>query len=81
MGLFRLLTAGAIGYVAYRAWQRRQPGAATPSTGDADGAHAMDADHGSRTPPHGDPVLAGADLEAGIAPRTPAQASRGFGAA
>lgn len=24
MGLFKMVTAGAVGYVAYKAWQRRQ---------------------------------------------------------
>ena len=68
----RLITFGAVGFVAYKAWQRHQ-------------ARALDAlqparadDHG-RTPPHGDPVLVGESLAVGPAPSAGIQSSRGFG--
>ncbi|WP_407353775.1 hypothetical protein [Luteimonas sp. R10] len=70
MGVLRTFALGAIGYLAYRAWQRRQAETAPP---------AVQEDDGGRTPPHGDPVLAGAAIEEAPAPRPPAHSSRGFG--
>lgn len=68
MALLKLLTAGALGYVAYRALQsrNRKP-------------HAT-LDHGTRTTPHGDPVLVGTTLDVPPAPSAGAQSSRGFSA-
>ncbi|MBB5866453.1 DUF4142 domain-containing protein [Xanthomonas sp. 3058] len=64
MGIFKMVTAGAVGYVAYKAWQRRQ---------DQGGDKASDTGHdrdiqsparkgpatNSATPPHGDPLRSG----------------------
>jgi hypothetical protein len=68
MSLLRLLAIGAVGVVAWRAWQHRV--ARHP---------ALPEDDGSRTAPHGDPVLAGARIDASPAPRPAAHSSRGFG--
>ncbi|MCC4585971.1 DUF4142 domain-containing protein [Xanthomonas sp. NCPPB 1067] len=55
MGLFRMVTAGAVGYVAYKAWQRHQEQA-----GQSPRAPSLLQDRQSaafdRTPPHGDPL-------------------------
>jgi len=69
MSLFRIFAAGALGYVAYRAWQRRQSTPATPTL----------RDDGGRTPPHGDPVLVGESLHVEPVENSGAQSSRGFG--
>lgn len=72
MAILRVVAAGALGFLAYRAWQRsgtRSRPAAVP-------------DQGNITPPHGDPVLVGARLDAearASEPRAPAHSSRGFG--
>ncbi|NYZ61242.1 hypothetical protein [Luteimonas deserti] len=84
MKLFRMMTVGALGYVAYRAWQRRQPGTGTGTSGN--GALSREttgalADDGSRTTPHGDPVLVGETLDVGPEPAAGSQSSRGFGGA
>ncbi|MDH5824662.1 hypothetical protein QFW77_16955 [Luteimonas sp. RD2P54] len=72
MGVLRTFALGAIGYFAYRAWQRRQTGAEPQS---------LQNDEGDRTPPHGDPVLAGAARGAPPEPRAASHSSRGFGEA
>ncbi|UNW13339.1 DUF4142 domain-containing protein [Xanthomonas phaseoli pv. phaseoli] len=51
MGLFKMVTAGAVGYVAYKAWQRRQGQASDPQ----DLRSSVSTVAGS-TPPHGDPL-------------------------
>lgn len=51
MGLFKMVTAGAVGYVAYKAWQRRQGQASDPQ----DPRSTTPTVVGS-TPPHGDPL-------------------------
>ena len=67
--LVRLIAAGALGFVAYKAWQRRRVRALESSQ----------PDDGERTPPHGDPVLVGETLEVGPTPVAGMQFSRGFG--
>lgn len=75
MAMFKLAAAGALGFVAYRLWQRYQaePGP-TPIR-----------DEGRATAPHGDPILTGAHLETAPtpepapAPRAAAHSSRSFG--
>lgn len=67
MGLFKMVTAGAVGYVAYKAWQRRQgqsTDAASDTSSDRDiqqttltGPAAK-----SATPPHGDPLRTDANI-------------------
>jgi uncharacterized membrane protein YebE (DUF533 family) len=69
MSLFKLLAAGALGYAAYRALQSHQAKQALSDEGDS----------GERTPPHGDPVLAGAEIEVEPAPAAGAHSSRSFG--
>lgn len=69
--LARLIAAGAVGFVAYKAWQRHQ-------------ARMLEleparADDQARTPPHGDPVLVGETLAVGPGPSAGIQSSRGFG--
>ncbi|MEZ0471485.1 hypothetical protein [Luteimonas salinilitoris] len=70
MGVLRMFAVGAIGYLAYRAWQRRQAGT---------GQSSLQDDDGQRTPPHGDPILAGAAMDEPPAPRAAAHSSRSFG--
>ncbi|MCC8628475.1 DUF4142 domain-containing protein [Xanthomonas vesicatoria] len=50
MGLFKMVTAGAVGYVAYKAWQRRQ-GSTDSAETQQDRQRAI-----GTTPPHGDPL-------------------------
>ena len=69
MHVVRLIAAGALGFVAYKAWQRRRARALESSK----------PDDGARTPPHGDPILVGETLEVGPAPGAGIQSSRGFG--
>ncbi|PPT96569.1 DUF4142 domain-containing protein [Xanthomonas arboricola] len=70
MGIFKMVTAGAVGYVAYKAWQRRQNEsgeAASPKNNDRDIQHqtpGATANTGS-TPPHGDPLRDAAALSSG----------------
>jgi hypothetical protein len=64
----RLIAAGALGFVAYKAWQRNRARALASSQ----------PDDGARTP-HGDPVLIGETLEVGPVPAAGMQSSRGFG--
>ena len=71
MRLVRLIATAGLGWVAYKAWQRRRARALEPSR----------IDEGARTPPHGDPVLVGETLEVGPAPSAGVQSSRGFGGA
>ncbi|MCL1552400.1 DUF4142 domain-containing protein [Xanthomonas nasturtii] len=54
MGLLKMVTAGAVGYVAYKAWQRRQGQASDPQgeQGPLQNAPAVV----GATPPHGDPL-------------------------
>lgn len=68
MSLFKLLAYGTIGYIAYRAWQRHQESPARPQQ-----------DDGSRTNPHGDPILVGEQIDISEPARPTAHASRGFG--
>ena len=69
MSVVRLIAVGALGFVAYRAWQRHRARALeSPKPDDA-----------TRTPPHGDPVLVGETLEVGPAPVAGMQSSRSFG--
>ncbi|MCC4620122.1 DUF4142 domain-containing protein [Xanthomonas cassavae CFBP 4642] len=57
MGLFRLVTAGAVGYVAYKAWQRRQEQPTqAPRTQDVLLQDRQDVAARGTTPPHGDPL-------------------------
>ncbi len=70
MKLFRIFAAGALSYVAYRAWQR-QKAPATPAAPQLDG--------GARTVPHGDPVRLADSVDVEPAPNFGAQSSRGFG--
>jgi hypothetical protein len=69
MAMVRWLAVGVLGFVAYRAWQRRQ----------ARTLESSQPDEGARTPPHGDPVLVGETLEVGPVPAAGMQSSRGFG--
>lgn len=70
MSLTRLLAIGTIGFIAYRAWQRHQETSAP----------YQQRDDGSRTTPHGDPILAGEQIDIGDETIRPAaHASRGFG--
>ncbi|AKC87011.1 hypothetical protein [Pseudoxanthomonas suwonensis] len=69
MSMLKTLALGVVGLLAYQAWQRRKATAPTAAVPDA----------GDRTPPHGDPVFAGADPDLAYAPRAAAQSSRGFG--
>ena len=69
MGILKMLAAGALGFVAYKAWQRHQQQSHTTSLRDT----------GSKTPPHGDPLIAGADLEPQQEAHVVSQSSRGFG--
>ncbi|MCS3808410.1 DUF4142 domain-containing protein [Xanthomonas sp. 4461] len=57
MGLFKMVTAGAVGYVAYKAWQRSQgsAGETQPVRGALQDRQSAEAAIGS-TPPHGDPL-------------------------
>ncbi|KLD69822.1 DUF4142 domain-containing protein [Xanthomonas pisi] len=57
MGLFKMVTAGAVGYVAYKAWQRSQgsAGVTQPVQGTLQDRQSAEAAIG-RTPPHGDPL-------------------------
>ena len=74
MRILRTLVVGALGYAAYRAWQRRAH--QTPQ-----GSKALTIrDHGDATPPHGDP-LGDAALDREPAYAAGAQSSRSFGAA
>ncbi|NIJ75096.1 putative outer membrane protein [Xanthomonas campestris] len=61
MGILKMVTAGAVGYVAYRAWQRRQSDAgeaASPKSNDRDIQQQTLSAPGNAgsTPPHGDPL-------------------------
>lgn len=70
MNILKTAALGVVGWVAYRAWQKKRGMAApTPDLGLRD--------TGSTTTPHGDPLLADPDPEL-AAPRV-AQSSRGFG--
>lgn len=69
MSLTRLIAIGTIGFIAYRAWQHHQR---TP-------APYRQRDEGARTAPHGDPILAGEQIDVSEPVRPAAHASRGFG--
>ena len=71
MKLFRIFAAGALSYVAYRAWQRQKTptGPSTP----------QQLDEGARTAPHGDTVRLADSVAVEPAPAFGAQSSRGFG--
>ncbi|HVI58544.1 MAG TPA: hypothetical protein VM619_06670 [Luteimonas sp.] len=69
MHVVRLIAASALGFVAYKAWQRRR----------ARASESSQPDDGARTLPHGDPVLVGETLDVGPAPVAGIQSSRGFG--
>ncbi len=71
MGFIRLIATAGLGLFAYKAWQKHK-------------ARALDSslvDDGTRTPPHGDPVLVGETLQVGPMPSAGVQSSRGFGGA
>lgn len=72
MAIFKIIAAGAIGYAAYRAWQRHQSNQQLQSV----------ADTGRTSPPHGDKIAQrdtwGDEPEPAHAG---AQFSRGFGEA
>ncbi len=72
MKLFRIFAAGALSYVAYRAWQQRRAGASSTAPAARD--------TGTRTAPHGDPVLVGESIDVEPVEYTGAQSSRSFGA-
>ncbi|CAD0362787.1 DUF4142 domain-containing protein [Xanthomonas hortorum] len=67
MGLFKMVTAGAVGYVAYKAWQRRQ-GQSTDATSDTSSDRDIQQTTltgpaaKSATPPHGDPLRTDANI-------------------
>lgn len=69
MSFLKLFAAGALGFVAYRAWQRHQL---------AHGRAPLP-DDGGRTAPHGDPVLVGEQLDVAPSARAASHSSRGFG--
>jgi len=69
MSLTKLLAIGTIGFIAYRAWQRHQETAAPDRR----------TDDGSRTTPHGDPILVGEQIDISEPARPAAHASRSFG--
>lgn len=71
MSILKLLAAGALGFVAYRAWRQHQ----------ASRDHDSLADGGTRTAPHGDPVLVGERIDMAPAHRSASHSSRGFGEA
>lgn len=71
MTLLKLLAAGTLGYLAWRAWQRLEQHRHTIPLHDT----------GGHTPPHGDPILAGERIDIPPAPRAGVQSSRGFGEA
>lgn len=71
MKLFRIFAAGALSYVAYRAFQRQKATTATPD--------APRLDTATRTAPHGDPVRLADSVDVEPAPNFGAQSSRGFG--
>jgi predicted outer membrane protein len=61
MGIFKMVTAGAVGYVAYKAWQRRQgqsTEAASDTSSDRDIQQTTLTGPAAKTatPPHGDPL-------------------------
>ncbi|WP_311239076.1 MULTISPECIES: DUF4142 domain-containing protein [unclassified Xanthomonas] len=56
MGLFKMVTAGAVGYVAYRAWQRSQGLAANTQLEQGAREDRQTAQSAIGTPPHGDPL-------------------------
>lgn len=61
MGILRLVAGGALGYIAYRAWQRRK---AEEAATDAEWV-----DDEARTPPHGDPLAGTAAYDPDPNPR------------
>jgi len=69
--MLKIVTAGALSYVAFKAWQRYQASSSLKS----------ELDEGDTTPPHGDPILVGETLDVGPVPHAGAQFSRGFGEA
>lgn len=73
MALFKIIAASAIGYAAYRAWQKHQSNQQLLSATDA----------GSTTSPHGDPIRANRtrDWDQESTTGAGAQYSRGFGKA
>ncbi|RPE79959.1 hypothetical protein [Vulcaniibacterium tengchongense] len=71
MRILRTVAVAAIGYAAYRAWQRRPGAPRRPSA---------PLDEGETTSPHGDPVLAGEPRASiGLASQAAGQASHGIG--
>lgn len=69
MKMLRIVAAGAVSYLAYRAWKRNRDEQADTAL-----PHALP-DDGARTAPHGDPVLAN-DADA---VRTSVQTGTGIG--
>lgn len=71
MGLLRIVAAGALSYLGYRAWQRHQDDKRPPP--------APLIDDTERTAPHGDPLMPRVSHDAPAAAPAGAQSSRGFG--
>lgn len=69
MSLLKMLAAGALGFFAYKTWQRSQ---------DATGMASL-RDDGGTTAPHGDPLLAGSHIDVEPPPHAGAHSSRSFG--
>ena len=70
MGMLRIITVGALGYVGYRAWQRRRAAAPQQSL----------EDDTERTSPHGDPLARSESTERDDGPMpADVQTSPGFG--
>lgn len=70
MAILKLITAGALGYAGYKAWQHYQNNQQLQSIPDT----------GRTTPPHGDPIRR-SDAPQRERAHAGAQFSRGFGEA
>lgn len=75
MKMLRIVAAGAASYFAFRAWKRKRD--AQPVLPQQDVRALPDA--GTRTTPHGDPLIADEDLDTSV-PRSTSHSSPGFGA-
>ena len=73
MGVFKIIAVSAIGYAAYRAWQKHQANQQLQTATDT----------GSTTSPHGDPMRTSGtqDWDQESTTGAGAQYSRGFGEA
>lgn len=74
MGMLKIVAAGALSYLGYKAWRKHQDDKAV--------APKLLEDHSARIAPHGDPLAADVaqDATTTVAPRDGAQSSPGFGA-